>query len=248
MIKPSDVVQKVSQYMFDHYSKDNGKLLVHLGALGWVLGSAAQIGVVLGDKSIDKEQKRFLLPQEAADAVVNIGMYYSICEFIKRGADKLVERGVLLTDDVAKAIAKLNPKNHGAFDFQNWQNFFTKEELKSNLTKLLGDIDSISAFKNLSTDEQAGVKNLAKAALAKLEDHKDNVGVISAIAASVLACNIVTPYVRNIAASKIQKHVTHEEAVQIRKTQIKENITTINPLPLSFKAFNGYNAFSKVKI
>ena len=75
MIKPSDVVQKVSQYMFDHYSKDNGKLLVHLGALGWVLGSAAQIGVVLGDKSIDKEQKRFLLPQEAADAVVNIGMY-----------------------------------------------------------------------------------------------------------------------------------------------------------------------------
>ena len=28
MIKPSDVVQKVSQYMFDHYSKDNGKLLV----------------------------------------------------------------------------------------------------------------------------------------------------------------------------------------------------------------------------
>ena len=110
-----------------------------------------------------------------------------------------------------------------------------------------------------STDVQKGdlveiraesiyAKELVKAALEKLENHKDNVGVIAAIAASVLACNIVTPYVRNIVASKIQKHMTHEEAVEIRKMQIKENLTTINPLPMSFKAFNGYNAFSKVKI
>ena len=69
-MNPSSIMQKVSQYMFDHYSKDSGALLVHLGALGWILGSAAQIGVVVSDKSIDKEQKRFLLPQEAADAAV----------------------------------------------------------------------------------------------------------------------------------------------------------------------------------
>ena len=247
-MNPSSAVQKVSQYMFDHYSKDSGALLVHLGALGWILGSAAQIGVVLGDKRIDKEQKRFLLPQEGADAVVNIGMYYSICELIKKGADKLVEKGLLLTDDVTKAIAKINPFNNPNLDYKDWKNLFTKEELKNNLTKLLKDPDSLDTFKNLSLDEKAQVKELVKAALETLENHKDNVGVISAIVASVLACNVLTPYVRNIVASKIQKHMTHEEAVQIRKTQIKENITTINPLPLSFKAFNGYNAFSKVKI
>ena len=245
---PCSFVQKVTQYMFDHYSKDNGALLVHLGALGWVLGSAAQIGVVLGDKSIDKEQKRFLLPQEGADAVVNIGMYYSICELIKRGADKLVEKGALLTDDVAKAISQIATANNQNLDLKDWKKIFTKEELKKNLTKLLSEPESLDSIKNLSIDEKAKAKELAKAALESLEGHKDNVGVIAAIAASVLACNIVTPYVRNIVASKIQKHVTHEEAVQIRKTQIKENITTINPLPLSFKAFNGYNTFSKVKI
>ena len=245
-MNPSSIMQKVSQYMFDHYSKDSGALLVHLGALGWILGSAAQIGVVVSDKSIDKEQKRFLLPQEAADAAVNIGMYYSICELIKKGADKLVEKGAFLTDDVANAISKINPLKSA--ESAEWKTLFTKDELKKNLTKLLNDPDSLEAFKNLSIDEKARAKELAKIALEKLESHKDNVGVVSAIAASVLACNIVTPYVRNIAASKMQKHFTHEEAVQIRKTQIKENITTINPLPLSFKAFNGYNAFSKVKI
>ncbi len=244
----SSMIQKVTQYMFDHYSKDSGALLVHLGALGWILGSAAQIGVVLGDKSIDKEQKRFLLPQEGADAVVNIGMYYSICELIKKGGDKLVEKGIVLTDDVTKAISKINPFNKENPDYKEWKNLFTKDELKNNLTKLLSDADSLDTFKNLSLDEKAQARELVKAALDKLESHKDNVGVISAIVASVLACNVVTPYVRNIVASKIQKHMTHEEAVQIRKTQIKENLTTINPLPLSFKAFNGYNAFSKVKI
>ena len=247
MSAPS-VMQKVTQYMFDHYSKDNGALLVHLGALGWVLGSIAQIVVVLGDKSIDKEQKRFLLPQEGADAVVNIGMYYSICELIKKSADKLVEKGMLLTDDVAKAISSINPFNKPGVDYKDWKNLFTKDELKKNLTKLLNDADSLDTFKNLSFDEKAQAKELAKAALEQLENHKDNVGVIAAIAASILACNVMTPYVRNIVASKIQKHANHEEAVQIRKTQIKENITTINPLPLSFKAFSGYNAFSKVKI
>ena len=88
----SKMLQNVSQYMFDNYSKDSGKLLVHLGALGWVLGSAAQIGAVIGDKNIDKEQKKFLLPQEGADAAVNVAMYYTICDVIKRGADQLVEK------------------------------------------------------------------------------------------------------------------------------------------------------------
>lgn len=61
-------VNKFIQYMFDTYSKDGGKLLVHLGALGWVFSSAAQLVVVATDKNIDKNKKKFLLPQEGADA------------------------------------------------------------------------------------------------------------------------------------------------------------------------------------
>lgn len=242
----SGIFQKISQYMCDNYSKDSGKLLVHLGALGWVLGSAAQIMAVAGDKNIDKEQKRFLLPQEGADAAVNVAMYYTICEAIKSGADKLVEKGALLTDDVAKAFVAIKPSLN--LDYKNWKQLFTKEELKTSLTKLLEKPDNLQLLKGLSLDEKAQAKELIKTALEKLEGHKDNVGVISAIAASVIACNIVTPYVRNIVASKIQKNMTEKEYVEFRKTQIKENITTINPLPMSFKAFNNYNSFSGIKI
>lgn len=63
-----------------------------------------------------------------------------------------------------------------------------------------------------------------------------------------LACNIVTPYVRNKVASKSQQYLCKQEAKEVRKTQIKENITMKNPLPASFKAFNNYNSFGNIKI
>ena len=69
--------------MFDYYSKDGGKLLVHMGALGTLFGSVAQLMAVATDKKLDKDQKKFLLPQEGADAFVNVLMTYSICDIIK---------------------------------------------------------------------------------------------------------------------------------------------------------------------
>ena len=130
-------VSKFCQYMWNHYSKDGGKLLVHMGAAGWVLSSAAQIGMLLGDKSIDKKQKKFLLPQESADAAVNVVMYYSICELIKRGGDLLVEKGKFLTDEVVDLILKMKPSSMPALKQKEWTKLFTKAELKQNLSFLL---------------------------------------------------------------------------------------------------------------
>ena len=57
-------------------------------------------------------------------------MYYSICELIKRGADKLVENGALLTDDVAKAISQIATANNQNLDLKDWKKIFTKEEMQ----------------------------------------------------------------------------------------------------------------------
>ena len=241
-------VSKFCQYMWNHYSKDGGKLLVHMGAAGWVLSSAAQIGMLLGDKSIDKKQKKFLLPQESADAAVNVVMYYSICELIKRGGDLLVEKGKFLTDEVVDLILKMKPSSMPALKQKEWTKLFTKAELKQNLSFLLQNADNLNIVKNLSNTERTAVLDAAKEALKKFESHKNNVGIISAIAASVLACNIITPYVRNKLASKAQKKLQYKEDLAVRKQQITTNITMRNLLPKSFKSFNNYNSFSGIKI
>lgn len=233
-------VNNFINYMFKNYSKDDGKLLVHMGALSWVFGAFAQVGAVICDKNIDKKKKKFLLPQEAADAGANVVLFYTVCDAIKRASDKLVESGKLLTQEAADAIKALKP---GA---GSWKDVFTATELKGRLTDLLQDASKLDLLKgqNITQAQKDAVKN----ALAKVESHKNNMGIIAAIGASVLACNVITPYVRNFIASKWQKKQLHKEAVETRKCQIRENITMKHPLPHSFKSFNNYNSFGSVKI
>lgn len=244
----SSAFSRFCQYMWENYSKDGGKLLVHMGAAGWVLSSIAQITMLLSDKKIDKDQKKFLLPQEAADAVVNVGMYYSICEVIKKGGDWLVEKGHLLTDKVVNEILKLKPDAMGALTQKEWKKLFTSKELGGKLTKILENAKDLNIVKNVSEAEKTRITSAAQKALDVLEQHKNNVGTISAILASILACNIVTPIVRNKLASNMQKDLQKKEDIKLAKHQISKNITMKNPLPASFKAFNNYNSFSGLKI
>lgn len=241
-------ISKFCQYMWNNYSKDGGKLLVYMGAAGWVFSSVAQLAMLAGDKSIDKNKKKFLLPQEAADAGVNVLMYYSICDVIKKGADHIVEKGKFVTDKVVDDILKMKPDSMPNLAQKDWKKIFSAEELGGKISKVLENVEKMDIVKNVSAAEKTKIVNAAKIALDTFETHKNNVGTIAAIAASVLACNIVTPYVRNKAAAKYQKHLLNEEAVQIRKEQITTNITMKNPLPTSFKSFNNYNSFSGIKI
>ena len=247
-MNPGNLLSQFTQYMYNHYSKDGGKLLVHLGAAGWAFGAIAQIAMLLGDKSIDKDQKKFLLPQEAADAAVNVVMYYSVCEIIKRFGDSMVEKGRFLTDDIAKEILKMKPSSLSDLKVNEWGKLFTSKELKSNLSELLSNPSRLNIFKKAPVVEKETIKNIAKSALEKLEAHKNNVGIVTAITGSVLACNVITPIVRNMIASNIQKKLQHKEAVEIRTMQIKNQITMKNPLPHSFKSFNNYNSFAGVKL
>ena len=60
------------------YGKDPGKMLIHTGVIGWVFSSLAQVAAIVINDKIPKEQKMFLIPQEIADAGVNIASFYLI--------------------------------------------------------------------------------------------------------------------------------------------------------------------------
>lgn len=56
-------------------AKNNAMFLFTTAAVGWVLASAAQTIGILTNKKIDKEDKKFLIPQELADGTMNILLY-----------------------------------------------------------------------------------------------------------------------------------------------------------------------------
>ena len=95
--------------IFNYYAQDVGKSLIHLGALGWFLSAAAQLTMIYRNKDIDKKEKQFLLPQETADGVINVALYYTICQGIKYGCEQLLERGHVFTQRSMDTILALKP-------------------------------------------------------------------------------------------------------------------------------------------
>ena len=63
-------------YMAKNYGKSHGKMLIHTGVIGWILSAAAQVMAIVTNDKISYKQKMYLIPQELADAAVNIVSFY----------------------------------------------------------------------------------------------------------------------------------------------------------------------------
>lgn len=128
----------LTKFVAEHYSNEAGKMLVHTGAIGWTLSSLAQIVAIIINDKIPKEQKMFLVPQEAADALVNILSFYVVTQSFNSLAKKLVSSGKLLPKTVKDFLVKNNLSSKiGKLDFNI--------EKHANLTPEL-----LSTYKNFA--------------------------------------------------------------------------------------------------
>ena len=124
--------------MYKNYGENPGKMLVHTGVLGWILSAMAQVSAVVFNDKISKEQKSFLIPQEMADAAINIISFYVITSSFKNLASKLVSTGKLSTVKI---------KNYIKSKVANPSEYIGK--LSSNIEKDFPEIKGdYKAFKN----------------------------------------------------------------------------------------------------
>lgn len=84
-----DGMQKGFQSWFN--KDNNANFLFVTAALGWVLASFAQTFGLVNNKDLTKEDKKFLIPQEIADGVTNIGMYALVTTKLMEKSKKLLE-------------------------------------------------------------------------------------------------------------------------------------------------------------
>lgn len=164
--------------ILEKYGEQPGKMLVHTGVLGWILSSLAQVGAVFFNDKISPEQKVFLIPQEIADAVVNILSFYVVTNSVKAIASKLVTTGKLTTPAILNYLKKTGikiPKKKGD---------------ASPIGKWDFDITKLANFDEISPNFKA---------------FKNGVDVGASMLGSILSCNLITPILRNEYASKQQK-------------------------------------------
>lgn len=115
-LKPS-ILTHFNDLIAKHYANDTGKMLIHTGVIGWILSAAAQVMAIYINDKIPKKQKMYLIPQELADAAVNIISFYAITQSCKSLASKLVKtgkwlpksiRGILDSKGLADRVGKLD--------------------------------------------------------------------------------------------------------------------------------------------
>ena len=184
MKSPSKLMSDLVQKIYHNYGENPGTMLVHTGAIGWILSSCAQIFAIAINNKLSPEQKMFLIPQEAADAAVNIVSFYTLTSGVKSIGSKLVKTGKIRTAEISKILEE--------------RGLVLKNGAKRETGKIYaGDWDfDITKLQHYGTNIKPTFKPF-----------KDGAEVIAGLAGSITSCNIVTPIVRNVYASKKQKDI-----------------------------------------
>ncbi len=132
-------------YLYKNYGENPGTMLVHTGVLGWILSAMAQVTAVLINDKISKKEKSFLIPQEIADAAINILSFYIVTSSFKNLASKLVSTGKISTKNIIKHIEQkgVNLKDYiGKLD-SNIANDFP--ELKGEYKSFKNGVDVVAS-------------------------------------------------------------------------------------------------------
>ena len=108
-------LDSILNWVARNFREDASKMLIWTGVTGWALSSAAQICAILFNPKISNEQKSYLLPQELADAAVNIGGFFAITQLAKGITTKLFKTGKFAPESVKEFI--LNNKEKVGITF-----------------------------------------------------------------------------------------------------------------------------------
>jgi len=100
--------EQICLWFLKHYKDDTSNLLLHAGAIGWILSSLAQTVALAVNDKIDSNKKKFLIPQEIADGIVNVGLFYTLTSSITALSKKLINHGKIKFDESETAEKLLN--------------------------------------------------------------------------------------------------------------------------------------------
>lgn len=204
-------LNNAATFIYNRFANKPGDLLLYTGTLGWMLSSAGQIfGVAINNK-VSKEQKRFLIPQEIADAAINIFSFFVITKSVTAFGEHLTKSGRIASKELRNRLKKINK------DILVCTKGFNITDL-DQMKELIEDPTSKEMIANPLFD-----KKFQKA----YYDIADGVSFISSTIGSIISCNFVTPYLRNKFGANRQRAYIAEE--NNNKTEIFKATSPVLP-------------------
>jgi len=183
------------------YGKDPAKMLLHTGAWGWILSSAAQItGVAINDK-ISSDEKKFLIPQEIADAAINILSFYTVTKYATKLGEKLVTTGKIINRPVRNFVEKFLEAGKKKIKLGDLKTKPMSELIENSLETVKSKVK----LGNFSTNIENIVKNDVNIKRSYYST-KTWAKVIASTLGAVVSSNFITPVIRNHIGAKVQKN------------------------------------------
>lgn len=114
----ASIFQRALDFIAEQSTFNTANILILLSAGGWLASSLAQVAGIYLNKNYTKEQKSFMIPQELADAFVNIGSFLLVTKSLKSLTSKMVETGKLTPKSIQKFLGEKGLlSERGKFDF-----------------------------------------------------------------------------------------------------------------------------------
>lgn len=173
-------------YLFRQFSTNPGKFVVVATALSYASASIAQSLAIACNKKIPDKQKKFLIPQELIDGAVNVITSVLIIGAIGKYAGKLIETGKWTNHDIKRLVAQL------------------PESAKVKMGNY--DTNLRIAFWQHATPE------LQDKFYPAYYLFKGGMEILATTTGSIIACNIVSPLIRNNLAAEYQKRTMQVKA------------------------------------
>lgn len=167
-------LQSILNWVCENFKKDASKMIIWTGVAGWALSSLAQTCGILFNKEIPETHKGYLIPQELADAAVNIGSFFLFTQVTKKTISKLFSTGKFASKSVRTYLNK------------------NADKYADKIGKLDFDLDEVLK-RNVDFPKEAYYMS------------KNAGTAVATVVAGMVSSNIITPILRNKAATKMQK-------------------------------------------
>lgn len=222
-----NLLENAKTALFNAYKNDTTKMLLWTGTIGWVLSAAGQIAGIAFNKKVSKKEKEFLIPQEIADAAVNITCFFVLTRQVQNFAKKLVKTGKIITPAIKEKCEELGIQYKKKIDGDKINISKAIEDRICDLKGALKVNESTNGKVNLGENQINAIENEKKL----LENFNNKtyspfeggVGVVGSLIGSVISGNIITPMLRNPMASWKQKNALEQEQLERDAKLYREN-------------------------
>jgi len=178
-------------------AKNPGNMYLYTGVIGWALSAVAQVTAVMINPKIPNDQKKFMIPQEIADAFVNVASFILFTKVCTKIGERFVESGKLATPKIRKFLKENN----------------LTSKIGTEIKEIVNDKAKPIPF-NVGTEISNPKNTITDKDKTHYYNFYDGVSFLASVGGSIISCNLVTPILRNKIAANRQKASIEREKMQ----------------------------------